>query len=211
MTKRTKKAWTKWRKLVRGQQMGVQRVEIQEAFKSASIELLPGFSDASRVRRPSFTKRRQKENTMNLKRSILQATFFLAVIAASLTLAGAARAQDLPVFAGKFTLTSTVHWGKSTLPPGTYSLSIYSIGWPVMATIRNENSTVATRVLSVASGDSRFGSNLLRLKPTGDGSLAVQSLVLADLHTVLIYDASPVRQSVGEARADSTAVLVARK
>jgi hypothetical protein len=51
----------------------------------------------------------------------------------------------------------------------------------------------------------------LRLKPTGDGSLAVQSLVLADLHTVLIYDASPVRQSVREARADSTVVLVARK
>ena len=149
---------------------------------------------------------------MNLKRSILQATFFLTALAASLTLAGAARAQGVfPVFVGKFTLTSTVHWGKTTLPPGTYSLSIYSIGWPVMATIRNENSTVATRVLSVASGDSRFGSNLLRLKPTGDGSLAVQSLVLADLHTVLIYDASPVRQSVREARADSTVVLVARK
>jgi len=168
--------------------------------------MLPAFAG------PSFTKRRQKENTMNLKRSFLRATFFLAAMAGSFILASAARAQDVsPVFVGKFTLTSTVHWGKSTLPPGTYSLSIYSTGWPVMATIRNENSTVAARVLSGASGDSRFGSNFLRLEPTGDGSLAVQSLVLADLHTVLIYDASPVRQSVGEARADSTVVLVARK
>jgi len=149
---------------------------------------------------------------MNGKRSILRATLFLAALAASLALAGAARAQGVfPVFVGKFNLTSTVHWGKSTLPPGTYSLSIDSTSGPTLATIRNENSTIAIRVRSVGSGDARSGSNFLRLKSSDDGSLAVQSLVLADLNTVLIYDASPVRQSVEEAHANSTVVLVSRK
>ena len=79
-----------------------------------------------------------------------------------------------------------------------------------MATIRNENSTVAIRVMSVASLDDQSGSDFLRLK-VRDGALFVQSLVLADLNTVLIYDASPARENVQEARADSSAVLVARK
>jgi hypothetical protein len=149
---------------------------------------------------------------MNLKRSILQATFLLVALATSLTLAVAARAQAVfPVFVGKFTLSSPVRWGKATLPPGTYSVSIESTSRPNMATIRDENSNVVIRVISVASGDYHSGSNRLRLKSSDDGPLTVQSLVLADLHTVLIYHASPVRQSVEEARADSTVVLVARK
>lgn len=149
---------------------------------------------------------------MNLKRSILQATFLLAALAASLTLAGAARAQAVsPAFVGKFTLSSPVRWGKATLPPGTYSVSIESTSRPIMATVRDENSNVVVRVMSIGSSDYHSGPDLLRLKSSHDGPLTVQSLVLADLHTVLIYDASPARQSVEEARADSTVVLVARK
>lgn len=148
---------------------------------------------------------------MNAKRSILQATFFLAALAASLILAGAARAQAVSAaFVGKFTLTSTVHWGKSTLPPGTYSLRIDSKGLPVMATIHNDHYTVSTRVMTGAIEDYTSGSNALHLK-TKDGQLVVQSLVLPDLDMVLVFDPSPAHERVEEARADSTIVLVARK
>jgi hypothetical protein len=161
----------------------------------------------------SFTKSREKkENTMNLKRSTLQATFLLAALAASLVLADPARAQNFsPSFAGKFTLTSTVHWGKATLPPGTYTLRIDSTNRPIMAIIRNDRSSFAIRVMSLASSDCHNGPNALHLK-VRHGSLVVQSLALADLHTVLIYDPSLAQEKVEEARADSTVpLLVASK
>ena len=149
---------------------------------------------------------------MNTKRSILRVTVFLAAMAASLGLAGAARAQDVSArFVGKFTLTSPVHWGKSTLPPGTYNLRINSTGSPVMADISNDTSTFSIRIISLGTSDYHNGSNALRLE-VRKGALMVQSLVLADLHTVLIYDASPARENVEEARANaSVPVLVSRK
>jgi len=148
---------------------------------------------------------------MNLKRSILQATLFLAALAASLTLAGAARAQGVsPQFVGKFTLTSPVHWDKSTLPPGTYSLRIDSTSLPILATIRNDSGIhVATVMTCVVDGYTR-GSNALQLK-TRNGQVVVQSLVLADLNMVLVYDPTPAHERIEEARADSTVALVARK
>lgn len=148
---------------------------------------------------------------MNAKRSILRATLFLAVMAASLILANAARAQE--VFAGKFKLTSTVSWGKATLPPGTYSIRIDSPAHPIRALISRDDSNSSFRILvvSIATGDDRNGSNALHLK-VRDGSLVVQSLALADLDTVLIYEPSPAREKVEEAHAaPSVPVLVARK
>jgi hypothetical protein len=149
---------------------------------------------------------------MNLKQSILQATFFVAALAASLVLAGPARAQEIsPSFVGRFTLTAPVQWGKSTLPPGTYTLRIDSTNRPIMATIRNDRSTFAIRVMSLASSDCHNGPDALHLK-VRHGSLVVQSLALADLDTVLIYDPSPTQERVEEAHADPTVpVLVARK
>jgi len=146
------------------------------------------------------------------KRAILRATFFLAALAASFTLAGPARAQNVSaVFVGKFTITSPVFWGKTTLPPGTYSVRINSTASPVRAIIRNDRSDFAIRVISFVSSDYHNGSNALRLN-VRNGSLVVHSLALADLHTVLIYDPSPAQKKVEEAHADPTApVLVARK
>jgi hypothetical protein len=151
---------------------------------------------------------------MNTKPSILRATFFLAALAASLILAGAARAQGVSArFVGKFTLTSPVSWSKSTLAPGTYSIRIDSTTLPIMAFISRDDSTssFAIRVMSIATDDYRNGSNALRLK-VRDGSLVVHSLVLSDLGTVLIYDPSPAREKVEEAHAAPfVPVLVARK
>jgi hypothetical protein len=136
----------------------------------------------------------------------------LAALAASLTLAGPARAQTFSErFAGKFTLTSPVRWGKATLPPGTYTLRIDSTTTQFMATIRNDRSTFAIRVMSLASSDYHNGLNALRLK-VRHGSLVGHSLALADLDTVLIYDPSPAQEKVEEAHVDpSVPVLVARK
>ncbi|HEV8075622.1 MAG TPA: hypothetical protein VGP66_07225 [Candidatus Acidoferrum sp.] len=149
---------------------------------------------------------------MNLKRPILQATLFLAALAASLILPCAARAQAVSTrFVGKFTVTSPVHWGKATLPPGTYSLRIDSTTLPIMAIIRSDSSTFAIRVITVATSDYHNGSNALRLN-VRNGSLVVHSLALADLDTVLIYDPSPAQEEVEEAHAGPTvSVLVARK
>jgi len=148
---------------------------------------------------------------MNLKRSILRATLFLAAMAASFILASAARAQD--AFVGKFTLTSPVSWGKSTLPPGTYRIHIDSTARPIIAFISREDSTsfFAIRVMSIATGDYRNGSNALSLK-VRNGALVVHSLVLADLNRVLLYELSAVKEGVEEAAmAPSVPVLVARK
>lgn len=147
---------------------------------------------------------------MNSKRSILRATLFLAAMAASLILASAARAQD--TFVGKFTLTSPVSWGKSTLTPGTYSIRIVSTERPVKASISSDDSTssFAFMVLSNVTGNYRDGSNALRLK-VRNGALVVDSLALADLKCVLFYEPSAANESAEEARVDSTVPVLAAK
>ena len=147
---------------------------------------------------------------MNSKRSILRSTLFLAAMAASLILASAARAQH--AFVGKFTLTSPVSWGKSTLPPGTYSIRVDSTGSRYVAFINRDDSTsFGALVLTIATSDYRNGSNALHLK-VQKGALVVHSLVLADLKKVLVYERSAPRESIEEARLDaSVPVLVAKK
>jgi hypothetical protein len=146
------------------------------------------------------------------KRSILRSTLFLAAMAASLTLASATRAQY--AFVGKFTLTSPVSWGKSTLPPGTYRIRIDDpTTFPIMAVISRDDSTSSFGIwgMSMAIEDYRNGSNALLLKAR-NGALVVRSLVLADLKKVILYERSAPQGSVEEARVDaSIPVLVARK
>ena len=149
---------------------------------------------------------------MNFKRSILQATFLLAALAASLTLAGAARAQYIsPQFVGKFTLTSPVHWGKSTLQPGNYTLRINSMSSPfIMVRVLNDQDTLVATVVTHGIDDYTKGPNALQLKTT-NSQVVIQSLVLADMKMVLVFDPSLAHQRIEEARADATVVLVARK
>jgi len=110
---------------------------------------------------------------MNFKRSIQQATFLLAALVASLTLAGAARAQYIsPQFVGKFTLTSPVHWGNSTLPPGNYTLRINSISSPIMVSVLNDRDTLVATVVTRSIDDYTKGSNALQLK-TRNGQVVI--------------------------------------
>lgn len=149
---------------------------------------------------------------MNSKRSILRATLYLAAMVVSLLIADVARAQIIsPQFVGKFTLTSPVRWGKGTLPPGTYTLRIHPVSLPVIATVYNDRDAVVATVMTGVKEDYTSGTNALHLK-IKNGQTVVQSLVLADLNTVLVFDPSPKRERVEEAKAaPSFSVLVARK
>lgn len=149
---------------------------------------------------------------MKTMQSIQQGALLLAALVMSLMNAGAARAQDVSArFVGKFTLTSPVLWGKSTLRPGTYTIRIDSMGSPIRAFISKDDSSFGIRIITLVTGDYHNGSNVLRLK-VRNGALVVDSLALADLNTVLIYESSPAHENVEEARAaTSIPVLVARK
>jgi len=154
----------------------------------------------------------KKENHMYTKKPILWAVKFLTVLALILTAKGTALAQDVPPsFLGKFTLTAPVHWGKSVLQPGDYTICIDSMASPSLVLINKEGSAFAVRVMSGVSNDYRGGSDALQLK-VKNGEFVVHALVLADLKRVFIYDSFLEGQNVEEVRASaSLPVLAARK
>ena len=73
---------------------------------------------------------------MQRNQRMVGSTLLLAALFATLFFAGTARAQDKrPVYAGKFTLTQQIYWGKSNLRPGDYTLTIISTSSPVFAQV----------------------------------------------------------------------------
>lgn len=150
---------------------------------------------------------------MNTMQSIQRGALLLAALVMSLMTAGAARAQhEHPSFRGKFTLITPVHWGKSVLEPGEYTVCVESMASvPNFALIQKEGSTFSIRVMSGVRDDYNGNSDALQLK-IKNGELVVQALRLADLKTTLVYDSSSREQKVEEVRANvSIPVLVARK
>lgn len=149
---------------------------------------------------------------MRNMRSIQRRAMLLAALVMTLMTAGAARAQHVPSsYVGKFTLTTPVHWGKSVLQPGEYTIYIESTSSPNLALIEKDGSVFAFRVMSAVSNRYQGNSDALQLR-VKDGEFVVQALVLADLKTALVYDSSIDKQNVEEARANTRIpVLVARK
>ena len=137
------------------------------------------------------------------KRSVISISLRLLTLAALLTslfFVGTARAQgQSPAYVGKFTLMYQIHWGKSVLQPGNYTITIKSSGNPSIASIRNADGDAVTFVMSGARSGNTNGMNALFMKEK-DGQLRVHSLALADLGMVLIYDPSLTRETVQEAR-----------
>jgi len=128
----------------------------------------------------------------------------VAALLTSLFFVGSARAQgQSPAYVGKFTLTYQIHWGKSVLQPGNYTITIKSSGNPSIASIRNAEGDAVTLVMSGARSGNTNGMNALFMKEK-DGQLRVHSLALADLGMVLIYDPSLTRETVQEARVSHT-------
>lgn len=149
---------------------------------------------------------------MNTMQSIQRGTLLLAALVMSLMTAGAARAQHVPPsFVGKFTLTTPVHWSKSVLQPGEYTICIESMASPGLALVQKQGSAFAVRVMSGVRNDYQGNSDALQLK-VKNGELVVEALVLGDWKTALVYDSSSREQNVEEVRANTTIpVLVARK
>ncbi len=128
----------------------------------------------------------------------------LAALLTSLFFVGTARAQgQSPAYVGKFTLSYQVVWGDSVLQPGNYTITIKSIGAPIIALVRNSDGDAVTHVVSGARSGNPNGVNAILIKEK-NGQLKVHSLVLADLGIVLTYDPGLAREAVQEARASKT-------
>lgn len=130
----------------------------------------------------------------------------------SLFFVGTADAQkDVSAYVGKFTLAYPVHWGKSVLQPGDYTITIGSTGTPILALIRNGEGAPVARVMSGSRSESTHGQNALLIKDK-DGQPTVHSLALADLGMVLVYDPTLAQERIQEARASRTVpVMWAKK
>ena len=127
-----------------------------------------------------------------------------AALLVSLFFVGISQAQgDLPAYVGKFTLTDQIHWDKSVLQPGDYTITIGSTSMPIIALIRNGEGRPVARLLSGIRSGNPSVVNALLLKEK-DGQFWVHSLALADLRMVLIYDLTLARETVQEARVNKT-------
>jgi hypothetical protein len=138
---------------------------------------------------------------MERNQRMVGSTLLLVALFASLFFAGTSRAQSqAPAYVGKFTLTHQIHWGKTVLEPGRYTVSLNSTVAPTtIATIRTVDGEGVFMVMSQARSRDNNGVNALLLKEK-DGKPTVYSLALADLGMVLIYDPSLARQRPQEAR-----------
>jgi hypothetical protein len=141
---------------------------------------------------------------MRRKLSMAGTTMLVAALLTSLFFVGTARAQGQPpAYVGKFTLSYQVVWGNSVLQPGNYTITIKSIGAPIVALVRNSDGDAVTHVVSGARSRNPNGVNVILIKEQ-DGQLRVHSLALADLGMVLIYDPALAREPVHEALANKT-------
>jgi len=147
-----------------------------------------------------------KTNSGNLGSQVLAAALLM-----SLFFIGTTQAQtDLPVFAGKFTLTTQVQWDKTLLQPGDYTVTIGSSGMPVFALVRDaKGRPVANFGSGIVSGETS-ARNALLIKEKG-GQMHVYSLELATLGKVLVYDPSLARAAFLEARAPQTVTVMLAK
>jgi len=134
-----------------------------------------------------------------------------AALGFSLIVTGFAQTQvDLPVFMGKFTLTTQVQWNKTVLQPGDYTITIGSVGVPTFALVTNSKSGHAARFMSGINGGQTSAGNALLIREK-DGKLRVYSLVLGSLGRVLVYDPALAREAVLEARAPQTVPVMLAK
>ena len=134
-----------------------------------------------------------------------------AALVIILMVGGIAQAQtDLPAFTGKFTLTTQVHWDKTILQPGDYTITLGSSSMPSFALVADSKGRPVARFVSrVDGGDARVHNALLIGEQ--NGQLRVYSLALGSLGRVLIYDPALAREAVLEARAPRTVPVMLAK
>jgi hypothetical protein len=136
-----------------------------------------------------------------LAAALLMSLFFIATSQAQ---------TDLVVFAGKFTLTDQVLWGKTVLQPGDYTITIGSTSMPIFALVRDGKGRAVARFASGIDGGRTSAGNALLIREK-DGQLRVYSLALRSLGRVLVYDPDLAREAVLEARAPQTVPVMLAK
>jgi len=129
-----------------------------------------------------------------LAAALLMSLFFIATSQAQ---------TELTVFAGKFTLTDQVQWGKTVLQPGDYTIIIGSGSMPVSVMVRDSRGRAVARFISGIDSGKTSARNALLIKEKG-GQMHVYSLELASLRKVLVYDRALARAAVLDARAPQT-------
>jgi hypothetical protein len=122
-----------------------------------------------------------------------------------------AQAQTaLTAFAGRFTLTNQVLWGKTALQPGNYTISIGASSMPTIALISDSKGRPVAQFISGIDSGKTSASNALLIKEKG-GLLYVYSLTLVSLGRELVYDPALAREAVLEARAPQTVPVILAK
>jgi hypothetical protein len=91
------------------------------------------------------------------------------------------------VYFGKFILVQQIHWGRSVLRPGHYTMAIVSSTNPVIVKVQNEETGESFRVATVIREEKTTGSDALLLHAR-NGELTVHSLSLPEIGMVLIYE-----------------------
>jgi hypothetical protein len=115
----------------------------------------------------------------------LALTKFLPVAMGAICFLPLANAQT--GFQGKFTLQEQVRWGRATLPPGNYTVTLGSSGMPNTAILRSGDRKRTLLVVAGAHGDARSRGSYLVI--TGFGRQRhVTSLNLGEQGISLIYD-----------------------
>jgi len=136
-----------------------------------------------------------------LAAALLMSLFFIATSQAQ---------TDLVVFAGKFTLTDQVLWGKTVLQPGDYTITIGSTSMPTHALVSDSKGRAVALFTSTVDSGERSTRNALLTMEKG-GQMHVYSLELANLGKVLVYDPALARAAVLEARATQTVPVMLAK
>lgn len=149
---------------------------------------------------------------MRTNRVLAIARMFLVALVVAPLFVSSARAQGVDtVYRGAFTLTQQINWGKSVLRPGHYTMTIASIGNPVVVKVENEDTGESFRVVTGVREETTAGASALFLQAKNGGA-AVQSLSLPQVGIVLIYESGPAREQVLEAHAGQVVpVLLAKK
>lgn len=141
---------------------------------------------------------------MRRKFGVMGTALVVLGLLATLSLTATASAQIGPArYVGRFTLQSSVHWGRSTLQPGTYTVTIWSEESPVIALIRDSQGRAVTFVTSGIRNSRTDGLNALLIREK-DGQLRVYSLALADLEMDVIYDRASTQEKPHQARVSQT-------
>lgn len=155
--------------------------------------------------------RKRKDKMKNVRRLAVRKMLF-AVLGVSVLFTAIAQAQlGIPIFTGKFKLTTQVMWGETVLRPGEYTITITSMSSPVVALISDGSGRPVARFMGGIDDGKTSTRNVLLVRKKG-GQMRVYALALAGQKKVLVYNRVLAQEAAIEARAPQTvSVMLAKR